>query len=121
MPNRTSAIIESQIMNETQKNPLVSYIKLAELMKRDGFAVTPTMIRYVWQRHHLSTRFERLHWAKKRSRLAESQDQRNPRGTLTQADRCSPPLGDMIPQLAPGKLAASDKGCGIKRGMPSDV
>lgn len=65
MPNRTSAHIEGQILLKTQINPMVSYLRLARNMKLDGIAVTPTMIRYVWQRHGLSTRPDRLRWAKK--------------------------------------------------------
>ena len=46
---------------------MVSYIKLAEQMKEDGITVTPTMVRYVWQRHGLSTRAARLQWVRKKN------------------------------------------------------
>jgi hypothetical protein len=65
MPNRTPAAIEQQILVKTQKNPAVSYLRLAQDLMHEGFAVTPTMVRYVWQRYGLSTRVARLRWLKK--------------------------------------------------------
>ncbi len=67
MPNRTPAAIEGHIMKKTHASPTVSYIKLAEQMKEDGIGVTPTMVRYVWQRLGLSTRAKRLQWVKRQN------------------------------------------------------
>jgi hypothetical protein len=67
MPNRTPASLESRILLKTHTNPIVSYVRLAELMRAEGIAVTATMVRYVWQRHGLSTRSMRVHWVKKRN------------------------------------------------------
>jgi len=67
MPNRTPAAIEGHIMQKTHTNPRVSYIRLAEQMKVEGIGVTPTMVRYVWQRLGLSTRAARLQWAKRQN------------------------------------------------------
>jgi hypothetical protein len=67
MPNRTPAILESQILLNTQANPTFSYIRLAGAMTSKGFSVTPTMIRYVWQRHGLSTRVARQQWIRKQN------------------------------------------------------
>ncbi len=67
MPNRTPAEIEARIMRKTLENPMVSYARLAELMRVDGVGVTPTMVRYVWQRLGLSTRAARLQWVKKKN------------------------------------------------------
>jgi hypothetical protein len=64
MPNRTPAALEEQILLQTRKNPLMSYIRLAGEMKSEGGSVTPTMVRYVWQRHGLSTQTARRAWAK---------------------------------------------------------
>jgi hypothetical protein len=72
MPNRTPAVLEEQILLQTRKNPLISYIRLAGEMMSDGGSVTPTMVRYVWQRHGLSTQSARRAWVKllnSRSRL----------------------------------------------------
>lgn len=66
MPNRTPAALEDQILLKTHANPTVSYIKLAEHMKLEGIGVTPAMVRYVWQRHGLTTRVARLLWLKRR-------------------------------------------------------
>ncbi len=65
MPNRTPVPIEDQILLKTHTNPTISYLRLAGYMKSDGINVTPTMIRYVWQRHDLSTRSARLRWVKR--------------------------------------------------------
>jgi hypothetical protein len=65
MPNRTPAQLEAQILMETSRNPVVSYIRLAEEMNLEGISVTTSMIRYVWERRVLSTRLARIKWAKK--------------------------------------------------------
>ena len=36
-------------------------------MKLEGIVVTPTMVRYVWQRKGLSTRLARIQWVKRQS------------------------------------------------------
>jgi hypothetical protein len=64
MPNRTPPVVEEQILLQTRKHPLISYVRLAGEMKAEGGSVTPTMVRYVWQRHGLSTQSARRAWAK---------------------------------------------------------
>jgi hypothetical protein len=64
MPNRTPAQLEVQILLQTRKHPLISYVRLAGEMKSEGGTVTPTTVRYVWQRHGLSTKSARRAWAK---------------------------------------------------------
>jgi hypothetical protein len=64
MSNRTPAVVEEQILLQTQKHPLISYVRLAGEMKSQGGSVTPTMVRYVWQRHGLSTQSARRAWVK---------------------------------------------------------
>jgi hypothetical protein len=64
MPNRTPAPLEEQILIQTRQHPLISYVRLAGKIKIEGREVTPTMVRYVWQRHGLSTRSARLQWVK---------------------------------------------------------
>ncbi len=65
MPNRTPALLEEQILLNTRANPTFGYFRLAREMKSAGIGVSPTMVRYVWQRHDLSTRLARLEWANK--------------------------------------------------------
>jgi hypothetical protein len=77
MPNRTPAMLEEQILLQTRKSPLMSYIRLAGEIKSEGGSVTPTMVRYVWQRHGLSTQSARRAWVKvlnSRSRLKATKD-----------------------------------------------
>ena len=64
MPNRTPARLEEQILLQTRKYPLISYVRLAGEIRAEGGNVTPTMVRYVWQRHGLSTQSARRAWAK---------------------------------------------------------
>jgi len=64
MPNRTPAELEKQILLETHKHPHISYVRLAGKIRAEEAHVTPTMVRYVWQRHGLSTRLARLAWIK---------------------------------------------------------
>jgi hypothetical protein len=64
MPNRTPAELEEQILSHTRKYPRVSYVRLAGEIRSEGGNVTPTMVRYVWQRHGLSTQSARRAWAK---------------------------------------------------------
>src|SRR6476659_9312482 len=56
MPNRTPARLEEQILLQPRKCPFISYVRLAGEMRSEGGNVTPTMVRYVWQRSGLSTR-----------------------------------------------------------------
>jgi hypothetical protein len=62
MPNRTPPALEERILLNTRGNPTFSYIRLAHEMNSEGISVSPTMIRYVWQRHGLSTRMARFAW-----------------------------------------------------------
>jgi hypothetical protein len=64
MPNRTPEHIEQQILLMTRKKPMLSYVRLADEIKIDGVHVTLTMVRYVWQRHGLSTRAARVKWVR---------------------------------------------------------
>jgi hypothetical protein len=64
MPNRTPAVLGEQILLQTRKNPRISYIRLAGEMKSEAGIVTPTMVRYVWQRNGLSTQSARRAWVK---------------------------------------------------------
>jgi hypothetical protein len=64
MPNRTPGYLEDRILLHTRKNPLFSYVRLAAEIQSDGGSVTPTMVRYVWQRHGLSKRSARVEWTR---------------------------------------------------------
>ena len=71
MPNRTPFLLEQQILTKTCENPALSYLRLAAIMRTQGISVSPTMVRYVWQRHRLSTRMARLEWIKKSNGYAD--------------------------------------------------
>lgn len=82
MPNRTAVPIEEQILLKRHANPTVSYIRLAGLMTLEGISVTPAMVRYVWQRHGLSTRSARLRWVKRRNRQTGGEKVKDDPNTL---------------------------------------
>jgi transposase len=111
MPNRTSAVIESHILLITRINPYVSYIKLADLMRHDGAAVTPTMVRYVWQRHGLSTRSARRRWVKKQngqSALSKSQEA-TPMSYVTEGARSFGPTSSQLTSAVSCDPVAADE------------
>src|SRR5688572_20821683 len=64
MANRTPQHIEEKILLVTRKKPMVGYIRLADEIKSEGMDVTPSMVRYVWRRHGLSTRSARVKWVR---------------------------------------------------------
>ncbi len=70
MPNRTPVPLEHQILSKTLEYQAVSYCSLAAKMKTEGISVTPSTIRYVWHRHGLSTRRDRIRWAKSQNHTA---------------------------------------------------
>lgn len=74
MPNRTPASLEDIILLKTQTNPTISYLRLAGHMKSEGINITPTMVRYVWERHGLSVRSARLRWVKKHNEQASGRE-----------------------------------------------
>ena len=86
MPNRTAAPLEDKILLKTQTNPTISYLRLAGYMKSEGINITPTMVRYVWQRHGLSTRSARLQWVKRRNGQAGGEKVKDGPNTLHGVD-----------------------------------
>ena len=82
MPNRTAAPLEDKILLTTHTNPTISYLRLAGYMKSEGINISPTMVRYVWQRHGLSTRSARLRWVKRRNGQAGGEKVKDGPNTL---------------------------------------
>ena len=108
MPNRTPAEIEGQIILQTLANPMVSYIRLAEKMKIDGINATPTMIRYVWQRHGLSTRAARVQWVKKKNGRPAGAKLNGPEKTLgISAIGCVSGTGASSPVAVAGAMSGN--------------
>jgi hypothetical protein len=64
MPNRTPQHVEQKIILVTRKKPMLSYIRVADEIKTEGTDVTPSMVRYVWRRHGLTTRSARVKWVR---------------------------------------------------------
>jgi transposase InsO family protein len=67
MPNQTPPELERQILAMTEQYPTYSYVRLADQLKLVGIGASVAAVRYVWQRHGLTTRFARLLWLERRS------------------------------------------------------
>ena len=78
MPNQTSVEVEEEILLNTREYPTFGYTRLAREMNVKGIGVSPTMIRYVWQRHGLSTRSARLDWVTNSNNGATQSNNLNP-------------------------------------------
>jgi hypothetical protein len=72
MPNQTPPELEREILAMTRQCPTASYLRLANQLRLLGVGVTSAMVRYVWQRHGLSTRSARLQWVRRRNGHAGS-------------------------------------------------
>jgi hypothetical protein len=92
MPNRTPLHVEQEILLVTRNKPMLSYIRLADEIRTDGMDVTPSMVRYVWRRHGLSTRSARVKWVRITSqRNQEKTDAEQSRYPTTRTQ--NPPQG----------------------------
>jgi len=117
MPNRTPAPLEEQILLNTCRHPTLSYIRLAGEMNSGGISVTPTMVRYVWQRHGLSSRLARLDWVKKsnqHARAAKRGDGQDGLHTMIQSSASPSLLAKSSPKsLAGGKSFKGSAASGV--------
>lgn len=62
MPNQTPPELEGQILEMTARYPAASYVRISQQLRLIGVGVTPSAVRYVWQRHGLTLRYQRLLW-----------------------------------------------------------
>ncbi len=62
MPNQTPPEIEARILEMTQRDPRASYVRVSEMLRTAGVPVSPSAVRYVWQRHGLRLRGQRIAW-----------------------------------------------------------
>ena len=58
MPNQTPPELEAKILEMTEQYPAYSYIRIG---------VSPASVRYVWQRHGLVVRYQRLLWLERKT------------------------------------------------------
>ncbi|MFY9530977.1 MAG: helix-turn-helix domain-containing protein, partial [Candidatus Acidiferrales bacterium] len=66
MPNQTSPELEARILEMTERHPTLSYLKISHELTIRGVGALPSAVRYVWQRHGLTVRHQRLHWVERR-------------------------------------------------------
>ena len=62
MPNETPPELEGKILEMTERYPTYSYLRISQQLRLVGVGVSPSAVRYVWQRHGLTLRFQRLLW-----------------------------------------------------------
>lgn len=70
MPNQTPPELEQQILEMTERYPTASYLRIAQHLRLVGVGVSPSAVRYVWQRHGLSLRYQRLLWLERKVAIA---------------------------------------------------
>jgi len=66
MPNQTPPELEQQILEMTERYPTASYLRIAQHLRLVGVGVSPSAVRYIWQRHGLSLRYQRLLWLERK-------------------------------------------------------
>ncbi|MBM3391826.1 MAG: TetR/AcrR family transcriptional regulator [Betaproteobacteria bacterium] len=79
--------VERAVLRHAREHPEWGQARVAEAMRRKGLAVSPTGVRWIWQRHHLETTAKRAAALRKASsgRLSASQ-----RATLARIDARRP-------------------------------
>jgi len=67
MPNQTKPEVEAKILEMTERYPTYSYVRISNQLRLSGVPASIASVRYVWQRHGISRRMQRLLWMEKRS------------------------------------------------------
>mgnify|MGYP001620049582 CR=1 FL=1 len=67
MPNQTPPELEQKILEMTEQYPAYSYLRISQQLRLVGVGVSPSAVRYVWQRHGLTLRYQRLLWLERKT------------------------------------------------------
>jgi len=67
MTNQTPPELEAKILEMTEKYPTYSYSRISNQLRLIGVGVSPSAVRYVWQRHGLTLRIQRLLWLEQKT------------------------------------------------------
>jgi hypothetical protein len=70
MPNQTPPELEGKILEMTERYPTRSYAFVSQQLRLVGIGVSPSAVRYVWARHGLTLRFQRLLWLEQKTAAA---------------------------------------------------
>ena len=94
MPNQTPPELEARILEMTEQYPSYSYLRISQQLRLVGVGVSPSAVRYVWSRHGLVVRYQRLLWLERKTAehggvLTESQMRllRRARGRLVDPEQ----------------------------------
>jgi transposase InsO family protein len=94
MPNQTPPELEQKILEMTERYPTFSYLRISQQLRLVGIGVSPSAVRYAWQRHGLTLRYQRLLWLEQKTAarggvLTEAQLRllRRHRGKLTDPEQ----------------------------------
>lgn len=67
MPNQTLPELEQKILEMTERYPTFSFLRISQQLRLVGIGVSPSAVRYVWQRHGLTLRYQRLLWLEQKT------------------------------------------------------
>ncbi len=67
MPNQTPPELEKRILEMTEQFPTYSYLRISQQLRLVGVGVSPSAVRYVWGRHGLVVRYQRLLWLERKT------------------------------------------------------
>jgi transposase InsO family protein len=70
MPNQTPPEFEAKILEMTGHYPEMSYVRLSDQLRLVGIGASPSTVRYVWARHGLTLRYDRLLWLESKTAAA---------------------------------------------------
>lgn len=59
-PPLPTSPIESEILRMAQESPALGQVAVAQLLRERGLSISPSGVRYIWQRHGLETAVKRL-------------------------------------------------------------
>lgn len=94
---RRAADVEAAILHLAREAPALGQAAVAERLRRDGFAISASGVRYIWQKHGLETAVKRL--------KAIADASRDGVGALTEAQRGLLERGALTAQLVAGDAA----------------
>jgi transposase len=67
MPNETPVELVERILEMTERYPTYSYKRVSDQLRLVGVGVSPSAVRYVWQRHGLTLKYQRLLWLEQKT------------------------------------------------------
>jgi hypothetical protein len=67
MPSQTQPELEQKILEITERYPTFSYLRIRQQLRLVGIGVSPSTVRYIWQRHGLTLCFQCQLWLEQKT------------------------------------------------------